>query len=128
MTILAFALALGAAAVPPSGAQTPPPARPSAQGDAFGAAGQAWAECAKSGVDARLRSRLAPDAVVTAAFDGCARQEAAIRAAIAAEMGDAEAAANVERIRSGGRQMFLIYITRERGQPAPAATPSPQPL
>jgi hypothetical protein len=78
--------------------------------------GAEWSTCVKGTVDAAMRSDEAADALVTRAFDHCAPQEEAMRAAIAAERGDENAALNVERVRSRGRQLFLAYIARERGR------------
>lgn len=112
-------------AAQPSGSTTPPQPAPDGQAPAWRAAGQAWGQCVKAGIDARLRSSEAPEALVDTAVGACTRELEAVRSAIAAERGAEAAAANVERVRSGGRAMFLAYVARERGQPAPAA-PAPQ--
>ncbi|HVQ09954.1 MAG TPA: hypothetical protein VMS43_16125 [Allosphingosinicella sp.] len=107
LTALLFA-ALQAAAPAPQSPPEPAGAR----------AGRAWGDCVKARIDARMRADVAPNALVTEAFAQCAAEEEAIRAAIAAERGEEVARLNVERIRSGGRQLFLAYIERARGQSA----------
>jgi hypothetical protein len=104
---LAAALALQAA---------PAPAPAPAAEDPYAAVGRSWIDCVKRRVDAALRSDRAPDAITQAAFAGCARQENAIRAAIAERMGAQAAEANIARVRSGTLAMMRIYIPRERGQ------------
>lgn len=108
-----FALALQTAApVPQSPPYVPEPEPASAR------AGRAWGDCVKGRLDARMRSDGTPDALVTDAFAHCARREDAVRSAIAAERGEEVAALNIDRIRSGGRRLFLLYVERERGQSA----------
>ena len=95
---------------------------PDAPVPAWRAAGHAWGQCVKRRIDARLASADAPEALADSAIAGCTPELAAVRSAIAAERGDAEAAANVERVRTGGRATFLAYIAQARGQrPAGAA-------
>jgi hypothetical protein len=112
--VLAFALQAAA----PAPVQPPPPETPSAS------AGRAWGDCVRGRLDARMRSDGTPNALVTDAFAHCARQERAIRAAIAAERGDEVAGLNIDRLRSGGRRLFLLYIERER---SPGASRPNQP-
>lgn len=88
-------------------------------------AGRAWGDCVRGWLDARMSSVGTPEAMVTEAFGQCRAQENAIRAAIAAEAGDEVARLNVERIRNGGRALFLAYVQNRRGQAArPPAPPS----
>jgi hypothetical protein len=122
MMLFAFAALLQAA----QPAQPAQPAAPGAPVPAWRAAGHIWGQCVKGRIDARLQSADAPEALTDAAIAGCASQLEAVRTAIAAERGDADAAANVERVRNGGRAMFLAYIARARGQ-APAGGPAPAP-
>lgn len=113
LTAALLAVALQTAAPVP---QSPPPVPgPETASDR---AGRAWGDCVKSRLDARMRSNGTPDALVTDAFAHCARLEEAVRATIAAERGETVAALNMDRIRSGGRRLFLLYIQRERGQGA----------
>jgi hypothetical protein len=118
MMLLAFAALLQAA--------QPAPSTPDAPVPAWRAAGHAWGQCVKARIDARLQSADAPAALADAAIAGCTRELEAVRRAIAAERGDAEAAANVERVRTGGRATFLAYIAQARGQrPAGGAASTP---
>lgn len=117
--LLAFAALLQAA-------QPARPAAPDAPVPAWRAAGHIWGQCVKRRIDARLQSADAPDALADAAIAGCTHELEAVRTAIAAERGDAEAATNVERVRSGGRATFLAYIAQARSQrPAGAAASTP---
>jgi hypothetical protein len=75
-----------------------------------------WRDCVKGRIDAGLRSQDSADALVTDALTHCARQEDVIRATIAAERGEEVARLNIERVRNGSRQLFLLYIERERGR------------
>ena len=104
-----FALALALQAAP---APAPAPAAD----DPYAAVGRSWVDCVKRRVDSALRSDRAPDLITQAAFAGCAREENALRAAIAGRMGARVAEANIERIRSGTLAMMRVYIPRERGQ------------
>jgi hypothetical protein len=81
-------------------------------------AGRAWGDCVKARLDSRMSSGGTPETLVNEAFGQCRRQENAIRAAIAAEAGDEVARLNVERIRNGGRALFLAYVQSRRGQAA----------
>lgn len=103
-----LALALQAAPAPAPGADDP-----------FAAVGRAWAECTKARVDAGLASGRPADELANAAIEGCARQQEAIRAAIAQRMGPEAADANIVRIRSGTAALMRAYIARERGEAAP---------
>jgi len=127
MMLLAFGALLQAAQTPPA------PSGPAAAGapvPAWRAAGRAWGDCVKGRIDARLQSAGAPEALADAAMAGCTRELEAVRTAITAERGAEAAAANVERVRNGGRAMFIAYIASRRpsapaagaAQPAPAPT------
>jgi hypothetical protein len=135
MMLLAFAALLQAAQSGPAAgpaapaAVAPPLTTPSeAAGPAvpaWRAAGRAWSDCAKGRIDARLQSSDTPEAMADAAIAGCAGEMEAVRSAIATERGPEVAAANVERVRTSGRAMFLAYIASRRGRgAAPAATPA----
>jgi hypothetical protein len=87
--------------------------------DAISRASRAWGTCAKGRADAGLRSSQTAEALADAAIEGCAAEFAAIRTAIAAQNGAESADLNTERVRTGTRQMLVIYIQRER---APAAS------
>lgn len=102
-------------------AQPAPSATPQ---PAWRVAGHTWGQCVKARIDPRLGSSDAPEALADSAIAGCTRQLEAVRRAIAAEQGDAVAQANVERVRSGGRSMFLAYIAQSRSRAAAAAPPS----
>jgi len=119
MLLAVAALLQTASATPPaSGAPVP----------AWRTAGRAWGDCVKGRIDARLQSGDAPEALTDAAIAGCASQLEAVRRAIAAERGAETAAANVERVRNGGRAMFLAYIASRRPAPATGtAEPRPAP-
>lgn len=122
MMLLTIAALLQAAqGAPAAGAATAGPA------PAWRVAGRAWGACVKGRIDARLASSDAPAALADSAIAGCAQQLEAVRRAIAAQQGDAVAASNVERVRSGGRSMFLTYIANARGRAAGAAATAPAP-
>ena len=123
-----FAMAAMLQAAQPAQAAGIAPAAPSSSVPvpAWRAAGRAWADCVKARIDPHLGSSDAPEAIADSAIGGCTSQLEAVRRSIAAERGDETAAANVERVRSGGRAMFLAYIAQRRSQPATAAA-SPAP-
>lgn len=85
------------------------------------AAGRVWSGCVKSRIDARTPSSDAAETVADGAMAACTRELEAVRTAIAAERGAEIAAANVERINTSGRAMFIAYIATRRS----AATPAP---
>lgn len=111
-------------------AQTAQPPAQNTPVPAWRAAGRAWADCVRRRIDPRLGSSDAAEAVVDRAMAGCTTQLEAVRSAITAERGAETAAANVERVRTGGRSMFLAYVAQRRTTPAagtaPAATPPAQ--
>jgi hypothetical protein len=117
MMLLAFAALLQAA--------QPAPSTPDAPVPAWRAAGHVWGQCVKGRIDARLHSGVAAEALADAAIAGCTRELAAVRTAIAAERGEAEADANVARVRTGGRATFLAYIAQARGQRPAGGAPAP---
>jgi len=136
MMLLAFAALLQAAQAGPAtsgpAAIAPPLATPGETAGApvppWRAAGRAWSDCAKGRIDARLQSSDTAEAMADAAIAGCTSEMEAVRSAIAAERGADVAAANVERVRTSGRAMFLAYIASRRGRGAtPAAAPSTGP-
>jgi hypothetical protein len=118
MMLLAFAALLQAA-------QPAQPAAPDTSVPAWRAAGHVWGQCVKGRIDARLHSGVAAEALADAAIAGCTRELAAVRTAIAAERGEAEADANVARVRTGGRATFLAYIAQARGQRSAGGAPAP---
>lgn len=83
---------------------------------AWRTAGHAWGQCVKGGIDARLMTGAAPEALVDAAIAGCATRLETVRRAIAAERGRAVAAGDVEQVRSGGRATFLNYVVQSRSR------------
>jgi hypothetical protein len=101
--------------------QAAQPATPSQPAPAWRVAGQAWGACVKARIDARLTTSDAPEALTDAAIAGCTRELEAVRTAIAAERGAEIAAADVERVRSGGRATFIAYVAQHR---APASAPA----
>ena len=126
MMLFAMAAMLQAAQ-PAQPAQSAPAAQASgAPVPAWRAAGRAWGDCVKGRIDARLSSPETPEALADSAIGGCTGQLEAVRRAIAAERGDETAAANVDRVRNGGRAMFLAYIAQRRTPPPAAATSAPR--
>lgn len=90
---------------------------------AWRAAGRAWGDCVKRRIDARLTASDTAEALTDASIAGCSGELAAVRSAIAGESGAEIAAANVERVRNGGRAMFIAYVTTARSRAAGGATP-----
>ena len=114
MMLLAMAALLQGAT--PAQTQAAPPE------PAWRTAGRAWAACVKGRIDARIQTSDAPEALTDTAIAGCGRQLEAVRRAIAAERGNETAAADVARVRSGGRARFLLYVAQHRSRTsAPAA-------
>ena len=127
MMLFAIAALLQAALPGP-----PPPAADTPVGTATSgapvpapvAAGRVWSACVKARIDARTPGSAAPEAITDSAMAGCTRELEAIRTAIAAERGAEIAAANVARVSSSGRAMFIAYIaTRRSAATAPATGP-----
>lgn len=128
MMLLTIAALLQAAlpAPPPPAADTPiGPAASGAPVPAPIAAGRVWSACVKTRIDARTPGSAAPEAVADAAMAGCTRELEAIRTAIAAERGAEVAAANVARVSTSGRAMFIAYVATRRAAAtaAPGSTP-----
>jgi hypothetical protein len=102
-------------------AAVPPPPQQAEHPSAV--AGRAWGDCVRGWLDARMGTSGTPEVLVNEAFGRCVNQENAIRATIAAEAGDEVARLNVERIRTGGRALFLAYV-QSRRQGASRPNPS----
>lgn len=122
MMLFAYAALLQAAQTAPP--ITMPQAASGAPIPAWRAAGRAWSDCVKGRIDARLQSADTPESVTDAAMAGCTGELETVRSTIAAERGPEVAAANVERVRTSGRSMFIAYVATRRS-PAPAAGQGP---
>lgn len=109
--MLAAALAFALQAVAPAHAPT----------DAVAVAVRAWGVCVKRRADAGLRSARPAATLADGAIAGCATALETIRAALAAASGAEAAGPEVDRVRSGTRQMLVSYIERERERAAAAS-------
>lgn len=108
MMIAALALALAVQAAPASGQ--------SGQVDPeVSASGQAWAQCTRRQIDSTMRASTASDdELVTAAFAGCASEEARVRAAAARVLGAEQVDRFMEQVKSDARGVILDFLRHER--------------
>ena len=103
MMVVAFALALAV--------QTP-----AADGvdPEISATGQAWAQCTRRQIDASIGSSASNDELVTAAFAGCATEEAAVRAAAARALGADSVDRFMDQVKNDARGVILNFLRDRR--------------
>jgi hypothetical protein len=88
---------------------------------------QIWSYCVTQHVIRRAGGQGSPDEVVHAAEGDCGAEEAAVRAAILRQSGPAAGPAEMEQLRTLGRERQLILVARIRASRDANAPSVPEP-